>query len=123
MLSGTLAEFNFSYIGDSLSNDDAAARDFCSTKYCVSDAEILFKAVTKNASVDPCVDFKQFAMGTFIKEQELPENYFAVGLLQQTQRMHEERLQKLLSSSDDKTDPRVFKVMKNFYEKCISTGE
>ena len=118
------SEFNLDYIGDSLSNEEADARDFCTRKYCVNDTEILFKATTRNASVDPCKDFKEFSMGSFIKDQELPERYFSIGLLPKTQRLHEERLRKLLESDvDEKNDPRVFKVIKNFFGKCVSSSE
>lgn len=123
VLTAKATEFNLEYVGDSLSNAEANARDFCVTKYCASDSEILFHAATQNTSVDPCTDFKEFSMGTFIKEQELPESYFSVGLLPETQRLHERRLQKLLEENDQKNDPRVFKVMKNFYEKCNSSCE
>lgn len=124
MLTIKASEFNLEYIGDSLSEEEASARDFCITKYCVDDAEILFKAATRNASVDPCLDFKEFSMGSFIKDQEIPERYFAIGLLPDTQRRHEERLRRLLQSDvDEKNDPRVFKVMKNFFGKCVGSSE
>lgn len=118
------AEFDLQYIGDSLSSDEAQEREFCTTKYCVGDTEILFYAATQNSSVLPCNDFKEFSMGTLIKYRALHERYFAVGLLQDTQKYHEERLRKQLAKKvDEKSDVRVFKVMRNFFAKCVSSSE
>lgn len=118
------AEFDLQYIGDSLNDVAAQERDFCTTKYCVSDSQILFYSATQNSSVDPCVDFKEFSMGTFIKYRALHERYFAIGLLQDTQNFHKERQRKLLAKTfDAKNDGRVFKVLKNFFAKCVSSSE
>lgn len=118
------AEFNLQFIGDSLTTDEAEGREFCTSKYCVGDTQILFYAATQNASVHPCTDFKEFSMGTLIKYRALHERYFAIGLLQDTQKHHEERLRKQLAKKIDETkDVRVFKVMRNFHAKCVSSSE
>lgn len=117
------AEFDLQYIGDSLNDVEAQGRNFCTTKYCVGDSQILFYSATQNASVDPCLDFKEFSMGTFIKYRALHERYFAIGLLQDTQSLHDERQRKLLAKKVDvKSSGRVFKVMKNFFSKCVSSS-
>lgn len=124
VLSANAAEFYLQYIGDSLNNEEAQTREFCTTKYCVGDSQILFYAATQNASVDPCVDFKEFSMGTLIKYRALHERYFSIGLLPETQRLHEERLRKLLASKKvNPNDPRVYKIMRNFFSKCVSSSE
>lgn len=124
ILSASAAEFELQFIGDSLSNEEAATRDFCTTKYCVGDSQILFYAATQNVSVDPCTDFKEFSVGTLIRYRALHDRYFSIGLLPEVERLHEERLRKLLNSKKvDKNEPRVFKVMKNFFVKCVSSSE
>ena len=124
VLSVNAAEFYLQYIGDSLNNEDAQTRDFCTTKYCIGDSQILFYAATQNISVEPCTDFKEFSMGTLIRYRALHERYFAIGLLPDTQRLHEERLRKLLASKKVKSiDPRVFKVMRNFFTNCVSSSK
>lgn len=118
------AEFDLQYIGDSLNDEAAKGRNFCNSKFCVGDSQILFYAATQNSSVDPCVDFKEFSMGTLIKYRALHERYFAIGLLQDTQMLHDERQRKLLAKKlDTKTDGRVFKILKNFFSKCVSSSE
>jgi hypothetical protein len=118
------AEFELQFIGNYVNDVQAKQRDFCDSKYCISDSQILFYAATQNASVDPCVDFKEFSMGTLIKYRALHERYFAIGLLQDNQKMHDERQRKLLAKRiDQKNDARVFKVIKNFFAKCVDSSE
>lgn len=124
ILSANAVEFALQYIGDSLSIDEANTRDFCENKYCLADSELLFYAATQNASVDPCVDFKEFSVGTLIKDRASNDRYTAIGFLQDTERQHGERLRKLLASKIGETnEPRVFKVIKNFFVKCIRSSE
>lgn len=118
------SEFDLQFIGESLTSKEAAVRDFCTTKYCLLDSEILFYAATQNASVDPCLDFKEFSMGTLMRYRALHERYFSIGLLPDSERLHQERLRKLLASKiSEKSDPRAFRVMKNFFAKCVSSSK
>lgn len=117
-------EFDLQYIGDSLSDEEAAARTLCTTEYCIGDSQLLFYSATQNTSVDPCTDFKEFTMGTLIKYRALNERYFAIGLQQDVTKLHDERQRKLLAAPfNKKKDPRVFKAMKNFFSKCVSSSE
>lgn len=117
------AEFELQYLGDSLTDDEAQARVFCNTKYCIEDSQILFYAATQNNSVDPCLDFKEFSMGTLIRYRALHERYFAIGLQNDVTKMHQERIRKSLNAEIQKDDPRMFKVLKNFFGRCVSSSE
>lgn len=117
------AEFELQYIGDSFNDNEAREREFCTTKLCIEDSQILFYAASQNVSVDPCLDFKEFSMGTFIKYRALHERYFAVGLQYDVKKAHNERQRKTLTAKIQESDSRIFKIMKNFFEKCVSSSE
>lgn len=117
------AEFDLQYIGNHLSDNEVNQLAFCDNEFCLSDSNILFYAATQNASVDPCLDFKEFSMGSLIKFRALHERYWSIGLLQDTKRLHEERQRKLLAKTSAKTDHRVFKVLKNFFQKCVDSSK
>lgn len=117
------AEFELQYLGDSLTDDEAQAREFCNTKYCIEDSQILFYAATQNNSVDPCSDFKEFSMGTLIRYRALHERYFSIGLQSDVMKLHEERVRKSLNADIHEDDTRMFKVLKNFFGKCVSSSE
>lgn len=124
ILAAVNAEFELQYIGDKISSDAAQQQNFCDSEYCLSDSHLLFYAATQNASVDPCLDFKEFSMGSLIKYRALHERYFSIGLLADTKRLHEERQRKLLASKRNlEKDHRVFKAMKNFFRKCVDSSK
>lgn len=118
------AEFDLQYIGDKISEETAKQQNFCDNEYCLGDTHLLFYAATQNASVDPCLDFKEFSMGSLIKYRALHERYFSIGMLADTKRLHEERQRKLLAKKRDmETDHRVFKAMRNFFKKCVDSSK
>lgn len=119
-----LAEFELQIIGQTLSDEEAANRELCKTKYCVSDGELLFYAATQNDSVDPCSDFKEFAMGTFIELRATNDRYREIGLISDTKQNHDERKRKLIAKEiDDENDSRMIKVVKNFFNQCVNSSE
>lgn len=87
------------------------------------DSEALFYAATQNASVDPCVDFKEFSVGTFIKDRAINDRYRGVGWWFDFKDHIKEKYRKLLSTKiDSKKDMRVIKVMKNYFQKCVNSS-
>lgn len=47
--------------------------EICGSKVCLQDASRLLKSVTTDQSVKPCNDFKEYALGSFIKNQTQQE--------------------------------------------------
>lgn len=116
-------EFYLQHLGTSVSVEEASERPFCGNKYCLEDAELLFYAATQNSSVDPCVDFKEFSMGTFIKYRAHHERNHKKGFEEENKQIQRERLRKLVASKTNDDEPRVSKVMKNFFRKCVSSSK
>lgn len=117
-----LAEFELQSIGETLSAEEASKRNYCVNRFCVSDAELLFYAATQNASVDPCLDFKEFAMGTFIELRATNDRYREIGLISDTKQNHDERKRKLIAEKiDPEKDSRAVKIVKNFFSKCVNS--
>ena len=124
LLSVNAQEFTNQYIGSSLSIKEANERDLCTNKYCLFDSELLFYAATQNASVDPCVDFKEFSVGTFKKYRAINDRYGLRSLDIDLTLLRFHTLQKILASKiDEKTDSRVVKIMKNTFGKCVNSSK
>lgn len=121
LVANVIAEFELQSIGQTLTHEEVANQKFCISKYCVSDAELLFYAATQNANVDPCLDFKEFAMGTFIELRATNDRYREIGLISDTKHNHDERKRKLIAQEIDEKDSRVVKVVKNFFAKCVNS--
>ena len=124
LLNVNAKEFINQYIGSSLSIKEANERDLCTNKYCLFDSELLFYAATQNASVDPCVDFKEFSVGTFKKYRAIDDRFGFRGLDLDLDDLRLETIRKLLASKiDEKNDSRVVKIMKNTFGKCVNSSE
>jgi hypothetical protein len=69
------AQFDLQFLGNFTSQDEETNQEFCETKFCLEDAHNLFSSTTQNASVRPCDDFKEFAVGNFIKNRVVSDRY------------------------------------------------
>lgn len=123
-IKNSTAQFDLQYLGKYVTLETEKSREFCDTKLCLMDQNDLFYAATQKATVDPCSDFKEFSLGTFIKYRALNDRYAHNGFADDVQRKHDEERRKVLAEKiDDLKDSRVFKVMKNSFEKCVTSGE
>lgn len=116
------AQFDLQYIGDYVTREDEAKRQFCDTKYCLLDADNLFNAATQNVTVQPCSDFKEFALGTFIKYRAINDRDRYNGFLLDVQAANHERQRKVLAAKVDNKDTQLTKSMKIFFSKCVDSG-
>src|SRR5690349_13117206 len=101
--------FDLQYLGKSLSPEKAAERNLCETKYCLLDAQYLFSAATQNESVRPCDDFKEFAVGTFVKYQSVNDRLPYVGFFADYQLNYYKKVRKVLSEPVNVNDSRISK--------------
>lgn len=69
----SVATFDIQFLGDYLTDDQYYKQEKCLKKYCIVDGDELFYAASRNTSIRPCDDFKEFAMGTFFKYRALNE--------------------------------------------------
>lgn len=113
--------FDLQFIGDYVSEEDASARDYCGTKYCLTDGEILFSAASQNKSTEPCDDFKEFSLGQFIKYRALNDRRRKNGFMLDVESAHSERQRKVLSETVKENDTLVVKVTKNYFAKCVDS--
>jgi hypothetical protein len=118
-----VAQFTNQFIGSSLSDEEAMTREFCETKVCLVDTEILMLAATQNATVAPCDDFKEFGLGVFIKYRALNDRYQYKGLQSDLDEQFREKNRKVVSAKVSENDPRVFKIMKSYFAKCVNSSE
>lgn len=121
LLSTNGQSFELQFIGDSVSEEDASNRDYCESRYCVRDGEILFSAASQNKSIEPCDDFKEFALGQFIKYRALNDRNRKNGFMLDVEAAHSERQRKVLSAKVKENDAIVVKVTKNYFAKCVDS--
>lgn len=116
------SQFDLQYIGNYVSEVQESQREYCDSKYCLLDANQLFYTATQNTSVNPCDDFKEFSLGTFIKLRAISDRTNYNGFLSDLQFAHDEKHRKLLSEKvDEIKDTKVTKIMKFYFANCVNS--
>lgn len=124
LTTASFAQFDLQHLGKYVSVEQRIEEEVCETKYCMLDANYLFYAATQNSTVEPCDDFREFAMGTFIKFRALNDRYEFNGFDLDLLNDYWELLRKVLAAEiNEEKDSRIHKVMKNHFRKCVSSGE
>lgn len=120
----SLFGFKTQYLGKCLTDEGYKSQNICWTKVCVLDSDRLIYAASHDSlAIDPCVDFKTFAMGEFFKHRVLNERYPSIGFLKEITTIHWERLRRVLKDPIYPSEPAIFKVMKSFYKKCTNSSK
>lgn len=114
--------FEVQVFGDSISIEEYNSREFCSSKYCIMDSNRLISSVTQNKSIRPCDDFKTYAMGEFLKYRAINDRYPVLSFEIEVQNRFDSKERVLLSKAINDNDPKMFKVIKNYYHKCVTSG-
>lgn len=115
--------FKVQFIGNTryVSPHEEAQREFCENFWCTNDAEILFTRASQYKSSDPCVDFKNFSVGTALDVGAVNERYPYRGLISEVEFKFWERLRRILAEKIQKSDNRVYKIAKNSFQRCVKS--
>lgn len=123
LLNEANCDFPSDFLGNTLNDEDYEKQDFCSTRVCLLDSgRLIYSASHNSSSVLPCTDFKNFAMGEFITHRVPNDRYPAIGFQNDVRRVFEEKQKQILNSAIKPDEPRVFKVMKSSFQKCVDSS-
>ncbi|CAO1441045.1 unnamed protein product [Diamesa serratosioi] len=116
--------FDSQYLGNYLTLDEYNNLDIaCENKLCLNDAKRLLLVATQNKTIGPCDDFKEFALGEFIKYRALNDRYRYVGFDNDVQLLHWERQRKVLAATVKNNDIRPLRIAKNYFQKCVTSND
>lgn len=96
--------------------------DYCMSKACLLDAARLIEFASDDELLEPCDDFREFALGKLIQYRSMHEDYDKSGFLSDSL-AHHLRLEKIFNANLIDDDPKVHKIAKNFFQRCTSEGE
>lgn len=117
------SSFVTQFLGNSLSDEEYSERTLCSSKYCLLDNDRLIYSASHNSTlVDPCEDFKTFAMGEFFKHRVLNDRYAYIGFNGEVQGRLFERQRIVLKQRVTQTDLNIFKIIKSYFQNCTNSG-
>lgn len=88
---------------------------YCSTPACISAAGSILTAM--DTTVDPCHNFYQYACGSWVRDNPIPENYVSWDRFQELSEKNLYRLKGLLETLS--LMGPVEQKVKNFYNSCL----
>lgn len=106
--------------------EETTAKLFTSTPYedvCLTEGCVLAAARVRNAmdrSVWPCEDFYQFACGSWLKQNVIPEDKSSYGTFTQLRDDVSVRLKSLLEEENKATEPEIIHKAKDYYKACAN---
>ena len=119
-----VCDFDSQYLGNYTSFEEYNKRELaCDTTICLLDSQRLLLAATHNRTIKPCDDFREFAVGRFIKLGALDDRKESIGFYNDVLAQYYERIRKVLAAIIDESDIRPLKIAKNFSRKCVNSGE
>lgn len=97
--------------------------DICLTPGCIRTASTILSSL--NSSIDPCVDFYEFACGQWIKGHPIPDDAPSVSNFENLGQDLEFALKELLEDkeTDQNWDTSAVAKSKQFYRLCLNESE
>ena len=119
------AQFSFavSHIGSKVDLETYNSFQICESRVCLLDADRLQQSAAHNESIDPCVNFSEFACGSFWKYRALNERYTDIGFESDLKLQYYEQRRKTLAAPVKKNEFPAVTVAQNFFKKCINSSE
>ncbi|XP_058829877.1 neprilysin-1-like [Topomyia yanbarensis] len=103
--------------GCSLGQSSESKRQICLSEECVRTASSLLAAMDR--TVDPCVDFFQFACGTWNKKHVIPEDRSSISTFEVLADQQQMILKGVLEEQADVNDNQATIKAKMFYKSCM----
>ena len=94
----------------------------CGSDYCKQDAERFL--VAGDITTDPCHNIMKFSCDKLQKNETVEERFksIQIDLISFSKNRFDER-RKLLEITSQGSDLKIFKIAKNFYQRCLNSSE
>lgn len=117
-------DFTTDLLGNLISDDEYDNQTLCRSQVCMLDSgRLIYSADHESEQTNPCDDFPTFSMGEFLEHRVPSERYAKLGFPSEVDLQFFEKQKKFLKMAVDPTEPKVFKVIKSFFQKCINSGK
>lgn len=91
--------------------------DICLTEICSSDSQKMLNSMDE--TVDPCVDFYEFACGKFRRNTLIPNDKDSVTAFTLIKDKVNEQMRSILTESAHSTEPKATTLAKEFAKSCL----
>ena len=118
-----LHSFPIKYFGKSFSVEEYKNSSICESRICMRDSKRIIASVSYKDTADPCVNFKEFACGHFYEFKATNDRHSIIGFGNEHLRQHQHRLKRILKLKIHKDDPKIFRIIKSYFHKCVNSGK
>jgi len=102
-------------------SQDEDCKQLCTTASCVSAAAKIMSAMDLN--VDPCQDFFQYACGSWIRQNPIPEGKSMWGTFDRLWQKNQIAMKTVLEQSADSLANEAEKKAQKYYQSCLDVNE
>lgn len=91
--------------------------DICLTEICFSESQKMLNSM--DDTVDPCMDFYEFACGKFRRNTLIPNDKESVTAFTLIKDKVSDQMRSILSEPTQSTEPNAIKLVKMFVKSCL----
>ena len=118
-----LLEFGIDYYGEQITVDEYKNSSICLTYACLRDAKRIMYSAPHKYIPDPCENFEEFTCGHFNEFGAPNDRYLVTGFKNEITRQYQHRHKLMLRKKIHKDEPKIFQIMKRYFQKCVNSSE
>ncbi|XP_037942107.1 neprilysin-2-like isoform X3 [Teleopsis dalmanni] len=93
-------------------------QNICLTTECIHTASAVLSKM--KPELEPCDDFYQFACGTYIEEENIPDDKVSVNTFSTISDKLQEQLKDIITEERPESDPKHFRLPNALYKACMN---
>lgn len=115
--------FPVEYIGNTFTVKEYKDLNICNSRVCLRDAKRVIAHASLKSDSNPCNDFCEFACGHFFEFRATNDRHDYIGFENVLERQNQHRLKKILRVKINKEEPKIFKIVKSLFQKCVNSSK
>ncbi|XP_017031208.1 neprilysin-2 isoform X2 [Drosophila kikkawai] len=96
----------------------ADADEWCLTQECIHTASTVLRKM--KPEVEPCDNFYEFACGTYLEEENIPDDKVSISTFSVISDKLQEQLKDIITAERPETDPKHFRLPNLLYKACMN---
>ncbi|KAH8294815.1 hypothetical protein KR018_003377, partial [Drosophila ironensis] len=96
----------------------AGSEDVCLTKECIHTASIVLRKM--KPEVEPCDNFYEFACGTYLEEENIPDDKVSISTFSVISDKLQEQLKDIITAERPESEPKHFRLPNLLYKACMN---
>ncbi|XP_043651287.1 neprilysin-2 isoform X1 [Drosophila teissieri] len=95
-----------------------ASGDVCLSQECIHTASTVLRKM--KPEVEPCDNFYEFACGTYLEEENIPDDKVSISTFSVISDKLQEQLKDIITAERPKTEPKHFRLPNLLYRACMN---